>query len=71
MEIHPRIDCFRFFLRLNLQLPPLQVATATWICHHCELTVAHVFRLVGVCEYSLVIGDAHIVTIQRGVQGIT
>ncbi len=26
--------------------------------HHRELTVAHVFRFAGACEYSLVIGHA-------------
>jgi len=67
MEIHPRIDCFRFCLRFNQQLPPLRVPTATWIGHHCELTVAHVFRFDGACEYSLVIGNA----IQSGAREIT
>jgi hypothetical protein len=56
MEIYSRIDCFRLFLRFNPRLPPLQVPTATWIGHHRELTVAHIFRLAGACEYSLVLG---------------
>jgi hypothetical protein len=38
--------------------------------NHRELTVPHVFRFGAACEYSLVIGDAHIV-IQRRAKDIT
>lgn len=37
----------------------LQMTPTRWVVDHCELAVAHIFRVAETCKYLGVIGDAH------------